>query len=71
MSITNEEGLETHHKQPKVQGGSNDYKNLQLVHISCHIEYHREYPAKGEVPTQAQISQYCKRMKAKRLAGIL
>lgn len=28
------EGLETHHIIPKIHGGSDEYKNLQLVHIS-------------------------------------
>ncbi|OON94207.1 MAG: hypothetical protein ATN31_04110 [Candidatus Epulonipiscioides saccharophilum] len=44
-SITNyKEGLETHHKIPRDKGGTDEYKNLQLVHISCHIEYHRLFP---------------------------
>lgn len=72
MSIVNfEEGLETHHKHPKVQGGSNDYKNLQLVHISCHIEYHKAFPTKEEIPMQAQVLQYCRTIKGERLAGTL
>lgn len=72
MSITDfEEGLEIHHKHPGIQGGTNEYKNLQLVHISCHIEYHRMFPAKGEIPTQTQIAQYRKVIKSKRLAGTI
>jgi len=65
------EGLERHHKIPKVHGGSDEYKNLQLVHISCHIEYHKAFPAKGPIPTKAQIDEYCKIIKRKRLAGML
>ena len=72
MSIADfSEGLETHHIHPKVHGGSGEYKNLQLVHISCHIDYHKMFPAKGVIPTQAQIRQYYNVIKKKRLAGTL
>lgn len=49
------EELETHHKIPKIKGGSNEYRNLQLVHNSCHILYHRLFPAKGPIPTDKQL----------------
>lgn len=49
------EELETHHKIPKIKGGSNEYRNLQLVHKSCHILYHRLFPAKGPIPTDKQL----------------
>ena len=72
MSITNfEEGLETHHILPVVKGGTGTYKNLQLVHISCHIEYHRVFPVKGDVPTPSEIAKCHKGIKGKRLAGTL
>ncbi|WP_337595421.1 HNH endonuclease [Ruthenibacterium lactatiformans] len=72
MSITDfEEGLETHHILPVVKGGTGTYKNLQLVHISCHIEYHRVFPAKGDVPTPSEIAKCHKGIKGKRLAGTL
>lgn len=38
------EGLETHHKIPKAQGGKSEYSNLQLVHISCLTRHHRISP---------------------------
>jgi RNA-directed DNA polymerase len=49
------EELETHHKIPKIKGGSDEYRNLQLVHNSCHILHHRLFPAKGPVPTDKQL----------------
>lgn len=30
--------LETDHIIPKSQGGSNEYKNLQLLHRHCHVK---------------------------------
>lgn len=72
MSVTDyKEGLETHHKKPKVKGGSDEYKNLQLVHISCHIEYHKIYPAKREIPTKIQVKTCLKEIKIKKTAGII
>jgi RNA-directed DNA polymerase len=38
------EGLETHHKIPKAQGGKSEYSNLQLVHSSCLTRHHRISP---------------------------
>jgi len=54
------EGLEIHHIIPKYHGGSDEYKNLQLVHISCHIEYHKAFPAKAEIPPQAKVKAWQK-----------
>lgn len=54
------EGLEIHHIIPKFHGGSDEYKNLQLVHISCHIEYHKAFPAKAEIPPQAKVTAWQK-----------
>lgn len=51
-----EEGLEKHHKTPRIKGGNDEYKNLQLVHISCHIDHHKLFPAKGNIPTEIQMS---------------
>ncbi|KZL88895.1 group II intron reverse transcriptase/maturase [Clostridium magnum] len=53
--IDGKEGLERHHKIPKIKGGNNTIKNQQLVHISCHIDHHRLHPAKGTLPTEAQL----------------
>lgn len=50
-SLTGEEGLEVHHKLPKAHGGEDTYKNLQLVHISCHIDHHKNHPFKGNIPS--------------------
>lgn len=58
ISINNififDEGFDPHTHQ-KVQGGRNEYKNFQLIHILCHIEYHKAFPAKREITTKAQI----------------
>jgi len=60
-SITDfNEGLEIHHLTPKCHGGSDEYKNLQLIHISCHIEYHRVFPVKAEIPPKAKVTAWLK-----------
>lgn len=63
------EGLETHHKIPRIQGGSNQYMNLQLVHISCHIDYHKVFPAKGIIPTDDQVKELIKTLKLIKTVG--
>ena len=58
MSIIDfQESLEIHHILPKVNGGNDQYKNLQLVHTSCHILHHKKYPARKDItpPTQQEI----------------
>jgi RNA-directed DNA polymerase len=51
------EGFERHHKIPvKTHGGNNTLKNLQIVHISCHIDHHRLHPAIGAIPTDAEVA---------------
>jgi RNA-directed DNA polymerase len=60
-SITDfKEGLEIHHKVPKYHGGSDEYKNLNLVHISCHIAYHKAFPAKAVIPPKAEVNAWLK-----------
>ncbi|MBU8906013.1 HNH endonuclease [Desertibacillus haloalkaliphilus] len=49
-------GLERHHMIPKCQGGQDTYKNLKLVHISCHTKHHIDFPAKGPIPTTKQLA---------------
>lgn len=53
--IDGKEGLERHHKIPKVKGGNDAFRNQQLVHISCHIDHHKLHPAKGNLPTEIQL----------------
>lgn len=36
------EALEIDHKLEKVNGGKDSYKNLRLVHVTCHISRHIE-----------------------------
>ncbi|MDT3498332.1 group II intron reverse transcriptase/maturase, partial [Bacillus toyonensis] len=43
-ALQNGEALEVHHKVPKAYGGTNEYSNLQLLHISCHIQHHQKHP---------------------------
>ena len=60
-SITDfNEGLEIHHIIPKHLGGNGEYKNLQLVHISCHIAYHKAFPVKGVMSSPAKITAWLK-----------
>jgi RNA-directed DNA polymerase len=56
--VDGNEGLEIHHKTPKYLGGTDEYKNLWLVHISCHIEHHKWFPAKGRVPTVKEMLEH-------------
>lgn len=42
--LQNGEELEIHHIRFKTYGGSNEYKNLQLLHTSCHIQFHKRNP---------------------------
>jgi RNA-directed DNA polymerase len=51
----NRESLEVHHIIPRALGGTNEYKNLQLVHISCHIDHHIKHPVNGTIATQKQL----------------
>lgn len=47
MSVIDyKESIERHHKISRVQGGDNTIKNSSLVHTSCHINWHKEYPAR-------------------------
>jgi len=72
QSITDgSEGLETHHKTPRVKGGTDEYKNLELVHISCHLEYHEVFPAKGDIPNDAQLRAVKKYIRNKKLSGLI
>lgn len=50
--IGTDEALEIHHRIPKIKGGSDNLKNKWLVHQSCHIQYHRNFPAKASMPTE-------------------
>jgi RNA-directed DNA polymerase len=54
------EGLEIHHVIPQCQGGDGQYRNLQLVHISCHVDYHKVFSAKGELPSEAKKRAWIK-----------
>jgi len=65
------EGLETHHKTPKAHGGTNQYKNLQLVHITCHIEYHRIFPVKGMLPDSKLVAKARNLICKKKEAGLI
>lgn len=60
--VDGNEGHEVHHKHPIVQGGDDSYKNLWLVHISCHIEHHSVFPAKGSIPTAKQLVAHRRRL---------
>lgn len=42
-SLFNGEHVEVHHLQPKKQGGTDRYANLQLVHLYCHQQITAEH----------------------------
>ncbi|WP_176449325.1 HNH endonuclease signature motif containing protein [Lentibacillus sp. CBA3610] len=65
------EGLEMHHKIPRVQGGNNEYKNIELVHISCHLEYHKVFPARNNIPNKAQLRGVMDYIKRKKIIGLI
>ncbi|MGG0454247.1 group II intron reverse transcriptase/maturase [Priestia megaterium] len=66
-SILTEEGLEIHHKNPKFHGGTNEYRNLTLVHTTCHILWHRTFPAKGTVPNGKQTKAFSKMLRKRKI----
>ncbi len=39
------ETVEAHHKKSRAEGGTDEYKNIQLMHTSCHIQYHQIKPS--------------------------
>lgn len=63
-----EEGLEVHHKTPKALGGTDEYTNLWLVHISCHIDHHRRHPVRGTQPTVKELLKEKKERYIKRIS---
>lgn len=65
-SLLTGEALETHHKKPQCQGGTNEYKNLALVHGACHILWHKAFPAQGAIPSDKQVTAFSKMLNKKR-----
>ena len=41
--IYDDEALEMNHIMPRKFGGEDTYRNMQLMHISCHIQHHKDY----------------------------
>lgn len=66
-SLLTGEALETHHTKAKAKGGTNEYKNLALVHGSCHILWHKAFPAKGEIPSNKQVIAFSKMLNKKKI----
>jgi len=60
--------LEKHHRTPKCQGCDDSYKNLWLIHTSCHIQHHIDFPAKGPIPTKIELAQ-ARKQTAKRFGA--
>ena len=52
-SLFNEEELQIHHQHTRSEGGTNNYNNLSLVHLSCHQHIH----AKAERKDSAACCQ--------------
>jgi RNA-directed DNA polymerase len=65
------EGLEIHHRIPRVKGGSNEYRNIELIHISCHLEYHKVFPARGDIPNKSQLRGVKQYIKGKKILGLI
>ncbi|MFV0944361.1 group II intron reverse transcriptase/maturase [Bacillus pacificus] len=65
-SILTDEALEKHHRKPKCHGGTDEYKNLALVHTSCHILWHKTFPAKGAIPSKKQENAFRKMLGKKK-----
>ncbi|MCU5131811.1 group II intron reverse transcriptase/maturase [Bacillus cereus] len=65
-TIITDEALEVHHKKPKCHGGTDEYKNLALAHTSCHILWHKAFPAKGAIPTKIQVKAFSKMLRKKK-----
>ncbi len=53
-----EKDYDVHHDIPRVVGGSNNRKNLRLVHRSCHNEYHKVFKAKNGRPADNNIKAF-------------
>lgn len=66
-----EEKLILKHKIPKEHGGTEEYKNLQLVHLLCKRIYYYRLPKKAPQPDNKQIAKVCKEIKQLRLSGII
>lgn len=41
-TLFNGEDLHVHHILPKAEGGSDQYRNLALLHVTCHQQVHRK-----------------------------
>jgi RNA-directed DNA polymerase len=39
-TLYNEEELHVHHKKPRSQGGTEEFRNLALIHLYCHQQIH-------------------------------
>ena len=66
-----EEKLILKHKILQGHGGTEEYKNLQLVHLLCKRIYYYRLPKKGPQPDKNQISQVCREIRGLRLSGII
>jgi len=44
-SLFNGEKLHIHHRLPKAEGGTDQYRNLALLHVNCHQQVHRKREA--------------------------
>lgn len=66
-----EDKLILKHKIPKDQGGTEEYRNLQLVHLLCKRIYYYRLPKKGPLPDRKQIASVSKEIRELRLSGII
>jgi len=70
--ITNgKEILVTHYKIAKMFGGTNEYKNIRLVHKSCEGEYIKYFSNTLAEPNKKEILDCYKSIQKKKLAGTI
>ena len=61
QSLIGDEGLETNHIVPEKVGGKSRYYNLELLHVSCHIQHHQLLEYYGGGRQYSKIKEFFKK----------
>lgn len=61
QSLIGDEALETNHIVPEKVGGKSHYYNLELLHISCHIQHHQLLELYGGGKQYNKIREFFKK----------
>jgi RNA-directed DNA polymerase len=61
QSLIGEEELETNHIVPEKIGGKSQYFNLELLHISCHIQHHQLLEYYGGGKQYSKVREFFKK----------